>query len=293
MLDNFNCRNDSSVCFTDCGTNVRVSLFNLSKKSVKWHTMIKLRYGRKMKEYFTDFKTGEIFKNPESERRSVRRARVAIVDLALCNSFDYFGTLTIDDKKHNVLDVAAVTNKLRASLHSYSLISAQFKYIVVPEYGSKNNRLHFHFLFKGVRSADLFYNEYGKLDFSYFKDRFGFVQITKIKKSRADIERTAKYCAKYMSKDNVQINGHRYFRSKGLKMPNKTVFSKPLMARWINKFLKKYEDCVCYYAEKCKSYDLPLPLFKKLYEMLLEKNVRFDWLCSSGVADPKQLSLLL
>lgn len=278
------------VCVSDINTSHRISIYNRPI----------LKVVRDMNEYYGPFQgcvpssdgryidvvTGELVKRNvyrsteeyaeralDNVRRSTHRARLAIIDLARLNSFTHFGTLTIDDNLQNSSNIKQVTENLLKSLKSYKNLAKEFKYIVVPEFGGKKGRLHFHFLMKGIRESDLCYNEHNKLDFKYFRKRFGFVQITPIRQSRGDIERVAIYCGKYISKENVQINGHRYFASKGLLRVNSVVISSATTARFIVKFMEQYSECM-YYDEHCKAYDIPQFLFEKLQEYVMEEWMR-------------------
>ncbi|MBR1974598.1 MAG: hypothetical protein IKA20_01990 [Clostridia bacterium] len=174
---------------------------------------------------------GEIINNEDNIRRSIRRARVSLVDLATVNDFQYFGTITINGEWHNIYDPLSIKEKLSKFFNNYKTRTApNFEYLLVPEYGAKNGRLHFHFLMSGIPENDLFINEYKHLDWSPVRERFGHVQITKINDSDQDRVNVAKYCAKYMSKDNIQLRSHRYFRSKGLKKVLRTVKYFPTIA---------------------------------------------------------------
>lgn len=205
---------------TDCGRSLRVSFSNVHKpvdimKSIK----------RKMKwREIRVNSDGEIIGNEENKKRSIRRARVSIVDLSTVNDFEYFGTITINGQWHDISNPSLILSKLQKWTNNYKTRSApDFDYLICPEYGEKTSRLHFHFLMKGILQNDLFINEYKHLDFQPLKERFGHVQITKIRDTDSDRVNVAKYCAKYISKDNIQIRSHRYFRSNGLKKPTYTV----------------------------------------------------------------------
>ncbi len=270
------------VCVHDLNVTRRIVLFN--KPILKSNNTRKVFYGpiqfclpMDEKNYYDVF-TGERLVNPESVARSTRRARNAIIDLAKLNSFTHFGTITLSDEKHNVHDVEACVYAMLSALKSYKQLSPEFKYIIVPEYGEKKKRLHFHFLMKGIRKEDLFVNEHRHLDFKYFKERFGHVQITKIGGSRADIERTAIYCGKYITKDNIQVRTHRYFRSKDLLKVIKRTIENPFLSVKIRECLNKYFDETCYYDDKCICYELPAPLYEEIRIAVMERYCQMCYL---------------
>ena len=211
--------NSLKLNITNCENAVRVSFGNGDlKKSI---SMADIK--RKMKWKCVQVnRDGEVITNKENIKRSVRRSKVSVVDIATINKFDYFGTITINGKWHDIYNPSAILDRLLKYFNNYkSRIAKDFEYLIVPEYGEKNNRLHFHFLAFGIRKEDLFINEYNYLDWRPIRERFGHVQITEINDTQEDRLNVAKYCAKYMTKDNIQIRSHRYFCSKGLKRPNK------------------------------------------------------------------------
>lgn len=81
-------------------------------------------------------------------KRAQRRARTEVRDLALCNPFTHFVTLTLDASKVDRYDMAAITRKLNAWL-SNQVQRRGLKYILVPE-RHKNGAVHFHGFFNDV-----------------------------------------------------------------------------------------------------------------------------------------------
>lgn len=214
---------------------------------------------------------GEIVPNEKSIADAVRRAKCAVVDYALNNDFTHFGTITINDKWHDVYTRQGqldILDKLLDCFDNYrQTISEDFRYIICPEYGETTGRLHFHFLVKGIDKEDLFINYNKHLDWLYVKSRFGHVQITKIGKSHNDHQRVAFYCSKYITKDNLQLRSHRYFCSKDLKKPERfcmDLFEYTVMFKeWLE---ENYP--YPYHVDKVKkieSYSLPVRVF---YDML-------------------------
>ena len=241
---------------TDCKRSLRVTISN--DKIKRPLTMSDIQRKMKWKHLCVD-ENGEILKDEKNVKRSIRRARVNIVDLAMANDFEYFGTITINGKWHDISNPVAILDRLLKYFNNYKSRSApNFERLVVPEYGEKNGRLHFHFLLKGIPQADLFINEYKYLDWQPIRERFGHVQITKIKGSDEDRIRVAKYCSKYMTKDNIQIRSHRYFRSKNLGKPIHSFIGFPNVALAVRYWLlshgytqysqTKYGESFCLYG---------------------------------------------
>lgn len=80
--------------------------------------------------------------------RAQRRARSQVRDLALCNPFTHFVTLTLDAGKVDRYDMSAITRKLNAWL-SNQVQRRGLKYILVPEL-HKDGAVHFHGFFNDV-----------------------------------------------------------------------------------------------------------------------------------------------
>lgn len=83
---------------------------------------------------------------------------------------------------------------------------------------------------KNIPDKYIVFNEHNKLDFPYFRERFGWIQISKIGDTDKDKIKSSVYCSKYITKDNIQINSHRYFTSKGLKSAEKKTLHNPTIA---------------------------------------------------------------
>ena len=78
-------------------------------------------------------------------QRAVRRARSQVRDLALCNPFTHFVTLTLDKDRVDRYDMAAITRKLNAWL-SNQVQRRGLIYVLVPE-RHKDGAVHFHGFF--------------------------------------------------------------------------------------------------------------------------------------------------
>lgn len=86
--------------------------------------------------------------SPQSSARAVRRARAQVRDLALCNPFTHFVTLTLDQSRVDRYDMIAITRKLNAWL-SNQVQRRGLKYVLVPE-RHKDGAIHFHGFFNDV-----------------------------------------------------------------------------------------------------------------------------------------------
>ena len=80
--------------------------------------------------------------------RAVRRARAQVRDLALCNPFSHFVTLTLDPARVDRYDMEAITRKLNAWL-SNQVQRRGLRYVLVPE-RHQDGAIHFHGFFNDV-----------------------------------------------------------------------------------------------------------------------------------------------
>lgn len=137
------------------------------------------------------FKTNELYLY--KQKMNMRKRR--FLDIALNNNFDYFLTFTYDSKKY---DNWSFENSLKKYFKRYI-----DKYILVPEWGEKNGRLHFHVLCnqlpKGLKLGINNYFKWGRADMKIIdKDNYDLAIM---------------YLAKYSSKQVYDKNTY----SKGLK----------------------------------------------------------------------------
>ncbi|AXH74436.1 MAG: replication initiator protein [Microviridae sp.] len=119
-------------------------------------------------------------------------------------------------------DITLWKKRCTRSIYYHSKRSCKFSYLICGEYGPQTHRPHYHGLFIGISPEDM---EVFKKD---WEKNYGFTCVKQI--SRFDIERTARYVAKYITKvksledENVK-NGKvvkpRKISSKGYGMPSK------------------------------------------------------------------------
>lgn len=146
----------------------------------------------------------------EVDRISLSRTRRNIRELALCNDFEYFCTLTVNSSKCDRYSLDEVQDNLRKCLRNIRNSSDNFKYLIVTE-KHQDGAFHFHGLMSGV--SDLYINEFGYLSNSKL-DVLGFNSFSKIE----SIEKVSNYILKYISKCCVKNSKNQvYISSRGLK----------------------------------------------------------------------------
>lgn len=226
--------------------------------------------------------TGELYRDVENELRALRRARKSVVDYALCNDFEYFGTITIDDKRWDISRPDILQKAISMALHSYQQNHPNLKYIFTAEYGEETHRLHFHFLATGLET---FINEHNHPDCHLFRDRFGWCQIARIGETEQDKVKSSLYCSKYIRKQSIRVAHRYFFNSHNLKKPDK-IFLKGTLAlmaydelRKINstefahtKYLKCHK---CRASEWCEIWER-ISVYKECFRARALHYSRFD-----------------
>lgn len=167
------------------------------------YTYSKVQFNRKFSNR-RDSNTTSVNKE-ESLRCSISRSISNIKELAMCNRFDYFFTLTIADTKRN--DVLYSCNLINNAIKQYSKNRPHFKYLYVFE-KQKKGGIHIHGFFSGF--DDLYYNDNGYLSSAYF-DKIGFQCFEPAENVNVF------YLIKYIVKEPITELKHRYFRSRNLK----------------------------------------------------------------------------
>lgn len=165
---------------------------------------------------------------------SLKRSKKNVQELLLCNSWEWFGTITFDKSKvSNRYAIQETVKTLRTWLNNYKKRKApNLKYCLIPEL-HKDGAVHLHGCFAGIPSEHLKafeeypeetikLNDWEKLanlrycNFLPLFDKFGRNSFGRINSH----EGTAHYCSKYISKDMVsavtETNLHTYYASQGL-----------------------------------------------------------------------------
>ena len=151
--------------------------------------------------------------------QSISRTRSTIFELAFCNDFDYFCTLTIDSKKSNRDDLNGFVKdfgQFIRDLNKKRPEDKKIKYLIIPELHKKGG-WHFHGLFSGLCENDLAPNKFGYLDWKRYSDKFGFFSCSPLKNK----ENACRYISKYITKDIAELSipkgAHLYYCSQNLK----------------------------------------------------------------------------
>lgn len=147
------------------------------------------------------------------ERESINRAKRNLYHIAHANEWEYFGTLTIDQKKLNRYDYDLYKNKLTQFFNYWrKKYAPNLKYLFVLE-PHKDGAWHSHFIASNI--GDFVFvktDDYDSIPF-YTLGR-NTIELVK------DTERVASYIISYIAKDlNIPKGKQRYCISQNLNKP--------------------------------------------------------------------------
>lgn len=189
------------------------------------------------------------------------RARSTVLELALCNKWDYFCTFTLDGQKHDRFNLYSFLDDFSQWIRNErKRTGADLRFLVVPEYHVKGG-VHAHGLLSGIRSEDL----RSFLDFDSpvpekllaaarswdcrswepYRNKFGYCSCSPVQSAIG----SAFYIAKYLSKDvDCRTNDygrHLYRASRGLNRAER--FAESCV------FNRKLEDLCVHDSQFCKT----------------------------------------
>lgn len=162
----------------------------------------------------------EVSPAPDSLLKSIRRTKTTISDIVLCNKFDYFITFTFKKDRE---DINKCKERLSNWIDNTKKQYGDFQYILVPEWHKNKKAIHFHGLFKGLKTplVDSGHKIKGRKIYNIPSYKLGFSTAAKMDSS----PKTASYIKKYISKElyeNTKAkNTKRYWCSKNLLRPKK------------------------------------------------------------------------
>lgn len=160
---------------------------------------------------------------PEAERgkpdveRARRRAASAVRDLALCNDFRWFATLTLDQQRIDRYDMSAIMRKVNSWLDN-AVRRQGLRYVLVPEL-HKDGAVHFHGFFSdSLAAVDSGHKDSGgHAVFNLPQWKFGFTAAIELYGS---YHSAVGYVCKYVRKQSAKIGGRWYYSGGSLRKPD-------------------------------------------------------------------------
>ena len=170
----------------------------------------------KMFEYDRNCKNrGKV--NDEKLDSSISRAKATVIELALCNSWEHFVTLTLDQKKYDRYDLGKYIKDLGQFIRDQrKKYKTDIKYLLIPEQ-HKDGAWHMHGFLHGLTSKMLTENAHGYMDWLDYSKKFGYCSIDKIKHKNKASYYISKYISKDFNKGIRKLNAKMYYSSRGLK----------------------------------------------------------------------------
>lgn len=191
-----------NITITDFAQSVKKILYFLGFEEVN----------KKKKNVTTD--------KEELERQSLSRTKRNIKELALCNAFTHFATITVNSEFCDRFHLQDCQDKLKYIIQErIRRKNKDFAYIFITE-KHQNGSFHFHGLIKNLN--DLYINKNGYLSHKAF-DEIGFNSFLEINtENNNSYDKVCSYITKYITKDCVKNeNNQIYISSRGLKKATK------------------------------------------------------------------------
>lgn len=160
---------------------------------------------------------------------SISRTKRVVLELALCNSWEYFCTFTISKDKHDRSNLAAWRETFLQWIRDQRKKGIDIKYLLVPE-RHKDGSWHMHGLMSGVGSQLVSFEEERKkglrvpsklvnngfYDWPAYREKFGFCSFAFVRNSVAVSYYTLKYITKDVAESSQAVGLHLYYANRGL-----------------------------------------------------------------------------
>lgn len=154
-------------------------------------------------------------------KRSMRRTKQVVYDIAKSNDWEYFVTLTFNPEMVDSYDYDDVVRNLSQWLNNMRRKCERLKYIVVPEKHPTSGRWHFHGLFMNCEELKLIDSGHqtpkGQTIFNFDRYKKGFSTAIRVD-GRPNV---CTYLTKYYTKEMFQIGKgkKRYWASRNCNRP--------------------------------------------------------------------------
>lgn len=160
---------------------------------------------------------------------ALSRARRVVLELALCNDWEYFCTFTISKDKHDRYNLKEWYKKFTQWLRDQRKKGYDIKYLLVPE-RHKDGAWHMHGFFSGISDLLVTFAEERKQgmkipdklvncgfwDWPDYREKFGFCSFGFIHNRVAASFYVVKYLTKELQSDSMPVGLHLYYATHGL-----------------------------------------------------------------------------
>ncbi len=188
-----------------------------------------VKFKRRSAFLFHGQKKTETPKHEEKLDSSISRTKKVVLELALCNNWEYFCTFTLSKDKHDRSDLDKFHSRFTQWLRDQRKKGLDIKFLLVPE-KHKDGSWHMHGLFSGIGAELVSFHDLWKqgrklprklvtgdfYNWPAYEEKFGFCSFAFIRSSVA----VSFYVLKYITKDLVDssrsVGLHLYYASRGL-----------------------------------------------------------------------------
>lgn len=195
--------------------------------------------------------------DPEEKLDSaVCRSRSKIWELAMCNDWEYFFTVTLDPNKYDRFDLDKFHEDFTKFLYEYKHRKYKIQFLIIPE-RHESGAWHFHGLMFGLPLEELQLFKIGDqmskrlvrlvrsgrelYSWPSVSDRFGYNTFEPINNYQAVCKYVTKYIKKDIAKSVTEVGAHTYFRSRGLN-ERKKIFKGFLSSEITLPVINSYKD---------------------------------------------------
>lgn len=156
--------------------------------------------------------------NEEKLQHNIIRAKNKILEYGLCNSWQYFITLTISPEKHDRTDLNEYRKKLTQYIRDLRKFKGwDIKYLLIPEKHKDGVSWHMHGFINGLPAEALKQNENGYLDWPGYAERFGYCSLSPLRDKKRAVSYITKYVTKELAFAVTKRNAQLYYASRGLR----------------------------------------------------------------------------
>ncbi len=212
-------------------TSVKI-LGHSDKLKIKVTTCGTVRSSGVEYDYSSDYtEKGSV--NDEKLANNITRARTAIFELASCNPWEYFVTLTVDSKKYDRSDLDMIMKKLRKFVNYLNIkYGAKIDYLLIPETHADGENWHLHGLMRGLPKDTLKQFELGGIMGKYiaekvkkglviynwipYAEKFGYCSVEPLRNEEAATKYITKYITEDLGRCVTKLGAHLYYHSQGL-----------------------------------------------------------------------------
>lgn len=213
--------------------------------------------------------------NERKLAESLSRTKSTIFELALCNPWEWFVTLTLNPEYHDRENLKVYQKKLSEFLKNYNRLNkTAIRYLLIPELHNDKISWHMHGLMMGLPEEHLeAFSEKERLPLQIlielkrgnqiyhwpaYEKAFGYITISKIRSGEAVSKYITKYITKELNETRIDLNDHLYYCSKGLKRAEKLYqgpLTREIEADYSNEYvqiktIRTLEEALTYFTDE-------------------------------------------